>query len=294
MEPVYEQIHNNLGLPITVYHINSWELPTLIYCNWHKELEFIYVYQGRLSLTVADKKASLKEGDIAVVNMDEIHYGEAIAPFNCEIFVFLVSIEQSLPANNAGACRSLQQLLNEELRLTPLIAPQAPRYAELLSCLMGMYTLYKERKEGFELQALSLVYELFSILFSVKNFYLVADTPISTQTQEKINRLKKVLSYIDQNYGQKIYTKELADLLYMGEDNFYKFFLSLTGISPSKYILSYRMKKAAKLLAATDLPVTEVCYRVGFNTVSYFIKMFREQFGCTPKKYRSIQQNTET
>ena len=43
MEPVYEQIHNNLGLPITVYHINSWELPTLIYCNWHKELEFIYV-----------------------------------------------------------------------------------------------------------------------------------------------------------------------------------------------------------------------------------------------------------
>jgi transcriptional regulator GlxA family with amidase domain len=55
----------------------------------------------------------------------------------------------------------------------------------------------------------------------------------------------------------------------------------------SEYLLLTRLKKAAVLLAETELPVTRVAMDTGFSTASYFIQRFREYQGTTPRRFRS-------
>jgi len=59
------------------------------------------------------------------------------------------------------------------------------------------------------------------------------------------------------------------------------------GISPSSLIKSTRMKQAAYLLVHDKVNISEVAYRVGFSTPSYFSSSFREYFGMTPKEFVS-------
>jgi AraC-like DNA-binding protein len=57
------------------------------------------------------------------------------------------------------------------------------------------------------------------------------------------------------------------------------------GISPSSLIKSTRMKQAAYLLVHDKVNISEVAYRVGFSTPSYFSNSFRSYFGLTPKEF---------
>jgi len=60
---------------------------------------------------------------------------------------------------------------------------------------------------------------------------------------------------------------------------------ALTGLSPTEFIRTIRLNKAASLLASHSGTVSEIAYDVGFNSLSYFSKCFQEQFGITPSEY---------
>jgi AraC-like DNA-binding protein len=77
----------------------------------------------------------------------------------------------------------------------------------------------------------------------------------------------------------------LAALLKMGRTKFYGKMKEFTGMSPNTYLQTERLKKAAELLIEGDLNVTEVSYKVGFQSPTYFYKCFKEKYGVPPSKY---------
>lgn len=91
----------------------------------------------------------------------------------------------------------------------------------------------------------------------------------------------------------------LAEKLHLGRTMFFRQVKSLTGETPADYIRRARMRRAAELLANTNeekLNVSEVSFRVGIDDPHYFIKLFRKQYGITPKKYQQggkAEDNTE-
>ena len=62
----------------------------------------------------------------------------------------------------------------------------------------------------------------------------------------------------------------------------YRKIKSLTNYSPNELLRIARLKKAASLLASSDMTVAEIGYEVGFSSPSYFTKCYREQFGESP------------
>ena len=70
-----------------------------------------------------------------------------------------------------------------------------------------------------------------------------------------------------------------------GRSVFYKKVKSLTGQTPADYIRTLRMDRAAELLREETITVAEVCYKVGISDPHYFTKIFKQQFGISPKKY---------
>lgn len=78
---------------------------------------------------------------------------------------------------------------------------------------------------------------------------------------------------------------DMAALLHMSRSSLNRKIKGVLDMTPNDYIRLERLKKAAELLREGSCKVNEVCYRVGFNTPSYFTKCFQKQFGILPKDF---------
>lgn len=86
----------------------------------------------------------------------------------------------------------------------------------------------------------------------------------------------------DENFG----IAELCEILNISRTQLHRKLKKLTGLSASHYLRSLRLEIAKDLLEKTGLNVSEVAYRVGFSSPSYFSKVFKEEFGYAPKELK--------
>ena len=81
--------------------------------------------------------------------------------------------------------------------------------------------------------------------------------------------------------------REMLMLFKMNEVNFRNKFKQLFGMPPKQWLLSKKLERARLLLERSDKNVTEVCTAVGFNSISWFIQSFKNEFGVTPKQLKT-------
>ncbi|MCD8313865.1 MAG: response regulator [Bacteroidales bacterium] len=103
--------------------------------------------------------------------------------------------------------------------------------------------------------------------------------------------MDKVVECVRKNMGNADYSiEDLADDVAMHRMNLYRKLRTITGMTPSEFMRTVRLREAARLLVSEpDLSVTEISERVGFNTPKYFSRHFFEMFSCTPSAYRSTR-----
>jgi AraC-like DNA-binding protein len=101
--------------------------------------------------------------------------------------------------------------------------------------------------------------------------------------------MKNVIAVIEEHIGEPEFgVDELCDEIGISRPTLYRKIKSLTGLSAIRFLRSIRLKRAAQLLAADEnLSVSSVMYSTGFNNMSYFSKIFFEEFHILPKDYRS-------
>jgi signal transduction histidine kinase/AraC-like DNA-binding protein/streptogramin lyase len=98
--------------------------------------------------------------------------------------------------------------------------------------------------------------------------------------------INKSIELVELNISNPDYTvEELSRDLGMSRTLFYKKILALTGKTPLEFIRSMRLKRAEQLLQKSQLNVSEIAYRVGFNDPKYFRKHFKNEFGLLPSQY---------
>ncbi|WP_320047935.1 AraC family transcriptional regulator [uncultured Ilyobacter sp.] len=96
--------------------------------------------------------------------------------------------------------------------------------------------------------------------------------------------VSKSIKFIDENITNNISVKELSESLYMSESNFSHMFKKNTGCNPIEYIRDKKLDHSKELLKTKS--VTETSYDLGYDNISYFIKLFKKKYGLTPKQYQ--------
>ena len=98
---------------------------------------------------------------------------------------------------------------------------------------------------------------------------------------------KRICAYIDEHFAEyDISIENVAASLSVGTAAVRKAVLTYTGKHYKDYLIYLRIEYAKELLLQQDLSVAELCQKVGYGNISYFIKLFRETTGVTPAKYR--------
>ncbi|MBK9708232.1 MAG: helix-turn-helix transcriptional regulator [Acidobacteria bacterium] len=103
-------------------------------------------------------------------------------------------------------------------------------------------------------------------------------------------RLRLAIEFMHDNCHRELSLAEIAAAAYLSEFHFSRLFKKITGTTPSSYLAALRIERARRLLAETDLPITEVGARVGYSSQSHFTKVFRQTTGFTPRTFRSSLQ----
>ncbi|RYF77752.1 MAG: response regulator, partial [Cytophagaceae bacterium] len=112
-----------------------------------------------------------------------------------------------------------------------------------------------------------------------------------TSADEKF--LLRVLKIVDENLGNSDFSVEqFGHDVGLSRMQLHRKLMALTGQAAGDFIRQMRLKRAAQLLGCQSATVSEIAYEVGFNSLSYFAKCFREQFGVAPNEY--YNQQTET
>lgn len=97
-------------------------------------------------------------------------------------------------------------------------------------------------------------------------------------------RLVQAKLFIDTHYADKIDLDNIADEAYFSKFHFIREFKNIYRKTPHQYLIFVRIEKAMELLK-TGLPVSEVCYAVGFESVSSFSGLFKRIAGIAPSTY---------
>ncbi|GLX66956.1 AraC family transcriptional regulator [Paenibacillus glycanilyticus] len=98
----------------------------------------------------------------------------------------------------------------------------------------------------------------------------------------------KIKNYINEHLYDDISLERVADDMNISANYLGKLFKKSTGINFTEYLTECRLSEAAKLLKETKLPVNEIASKLGYSSTNHFIRIFKEKYGDTPKKYQLL------
>lgn len=151
-------------------------------------------------------------------------------------------------------------------------------YHTILNCLM--------KRNCCKLEVDGLVVELLDTVLN-----MLSETSESNPLPEKPDRIhlstvERAKEYILENFTKNISLQELARQCFVSPFHFSRLFKQLSGYSPYQYLQLIRLKHAESLLRNTDLPITDVCFRSGFNRLDYFSAAFTKKYHIAPSRYK--------
>lgn len=124
--------------------------------------------------------------------------------------------------------------------------------------------------------------------FNRKPFVPTGNMGMSKADEKLMNKIVEAIeeNIENPNFGVEV----LAEQVCMSRSSLHRKIKAISGTSPTDFIRLIRLKKASALIAEGSYRTGEVCYIVGINSPSYFIKLFQKQFGMTPKEFEKQQR----
>lgn len=100
--------------------------------------------------------------------------------------------------------------------------------------------------------------------------------------------LARTIEFIEANLGSELSLDELAGFVGMPVSSFLRAFRKATGMTPHRFVMVRRIKRARELLSHTLLPIADISYRMGFSSQSHFSTVFHHHVGASPARFRRL------
>jgi AraC-like DNA-binding protein len=129
--------------------------------------------------------------------------------------------------------------------------------------------------------------DILSSLSSSNDKIILSSSDMRQYTTDSSDRLDSVIKFVSDNYASDINLNDVSDIACMTTNSFCRFFKKTTNKSFTQFLNEIRIRNASRLLVQEDIPVSEVCYMVGYNSITNFNRQFKEIMGNTPNSYRN-------
>lgn len=242
------------------------------HCPAHHEL--LYVLDGRMTLHLGSNlEYHAVPGDFLLIPADTLHRDE---------FATLKGLRILIVHFDWEAEDFFQQVNNKSL--AALDYDVRCGVQRRLEFIRECWNRGAKGKFAAELELHAILCLFYFALTQDDEQFTLSHSP-APDTGELMRRVKH---YLDQNFGSRVTLKDAAAFAHLSTSYLSRLFHREYGISFSAYLTARRLEAARKMLWDTHLQIGEIASRCGFGSSSYFIKVFTEHYGVTPKKHTTL------
>lgn len=257
------------------------------FVNWHKQptIEISVVYEGAVNVYVLEREQRVTAGDGFFIMPGFLHSIRPAPGYDSAKYFTLIFHPEILYGFHGS--------YYEKAYYRPLADCGAPLFIfhrqdawtdEIFSRLKWVADRWPDVSPAFRLKTQHILQEIWT-LFAAN----LSGEAKDTSTAQHTRKILDLIGYLHGHYREKFSLEKLAQSVSMSRNECCRYFKQMMIMTITEYLLEYRLAKAAELLETSGLSVTEIAERTGFCNVSYFIKMFRQKTGITPKAYaRSV------
>lgn len=241
----------------------------------HKELELIAMVEGTADFYIDSVHYELNSGDVLVIPPYCIHRAHLYANsyYDCICFDLSLLWDETLRHGLEKGTITV----NEQL------TSQTPHTADMHNYIRTAIKACELGGPGWEMEAIGNLSIIFGLL--KRNSFFIKSNVTAPEHQFE----KSVFEYITKHFAEPITSRTVAEELYLNNSYFCRLFKKYFGSCFAEYLMEYRIEKAKFLLKNSNQSVSEIALKTGFNSFSYFGKVFKRIVGTTPSEYRKAQ-----
>lgn len=251
----------------------------------HDFIEIVFITKGKGTQVISNNEYEVTEGDIFILQGFQNHYFKDAGKAEMINVMFdpvkspgLVS-DDIKTIDGYNALFILEPRNRNRMHFKNMLHLNHVDLAKSEYVLNGMLLEIAQKEPGYELFLKNKLEEI--ILFLSRRY-----SQISIPKAKSLLCIGKAIHYIEANFHNTIYIRQLAELNFMSIRNFQRIFKEATGLSPNDYLLELRIQHASKLLTESDSAIYSVSEQVGISDWFYFSKAFKKKFGVSPLNYR--------
>lgn len=253
-------------------------LSDLFYWHFHPEYELVYIECASGPRHVGDHISTYVESDLVLIgaNIPHLNFDYGVKTEYRKAVIHLKKEFVETHFRDIPELASIHDLLKKAAHGLAFNDSQKKEIGEKLFQL--------EKLDSFE-QYLQLL-DILKSLNSFEDIELLHEQPFQNKFSERDQgRLRKIYAFVDKNYHQKIELNEVAKISNMSKEAFCRYFKKVSNYTFIEFLNRYRISQAKRLLMSGKT-VSDACYQTGFESLSYFNRMFKKVAEENPRDFR--------
>jgi AraC-like DNA-binding protein len=246
--------------------------------HYHPEYELTYIIHGNGKRLVGDSYENFQSGDLVLSGPSLPHtwVSDQKGKQSCRAIVIQFTTDFAAQLLSFTEMRDIRPLLEKAARGIPFDHKKNKECVLLLQQIIS----------AGEVSQLSLLMQVLHLL-SQKNGVMLASLqyrPMKGNENER--RINKVLTYVQKEFKHEVSLKKAASIVHLSESAFCKFFKRASGKTFSDYTNEIRIAYACQLLTSSDQPINAIAFESGFESLTYFNRVFLKKKQLTPLAFR--------
>lgn len=244
--------------------------------HYHRSYELYYMVKGEREYFIEDRFFPVKEGDLVFIPKQVFHRTDGEGGLR-----FLVHFSDAF----------LHKYFTDSL-LSPLFGSipfvfrgehrEKERIVSLLNTMLAEFSRNEEQSETLQCGYL---YQLLFTIANANNTYVPHNSPDA--------RITQIIQYINENYNHIADIEQIAQHFFISKYHLCRFFRKNLGIPLISYVNTIKIREACALMRNGNFSMTQIALQCGFNSSSYFCKVFKKETGISPSEYQRKHRHSK-
>lgn len=263
---------------VVPYFHNRW--------HFHPEVELIHIQKGSGTQFMGDNISRFKKDDLILVGADLPHF------WRCDELYFQKDMKVKAVATVSHFTENFwgQQFLDlpENTKIKALLSGAKRGISILGQTKQSVIQLLEDMLKADETVRIILLLKALHHIASSKNYRFISSSTFQQSPENKeTERINSIYKYSLENFKTKITLQKIAAEASISPKSFCRYFKTHTRKTYNTFLQELRIGHATKLLIENKEPITQICYKSGFNNVTNFYKSFKKITGKTPLEYQN-------
>lgn len=253
-------------------------LSDLFYWHFHPEYELVYIENASASRHVGDHISTFEHSDLVLIgsNMPHLNFDYGVTTNYQKMVVHIKPNFIQEHISHTPELKGIARLFDQ--------SRHGIAFSGATKRQVGAKMLQLPNLDPFDLY-LELI-QIFQQLASSTEKTLLHEHPYKNQySRKEQDRLRKIYAFIDRHYQEKIELQQVAQLSNLSKEAFCRYFKKVTGNTFIDFLNQYRISQSKRMLMSGK-SVGEACYHSGFESLSYFNRVFKKLTGENPSGFR--------